>query len=73
MNSKLSYLYYFLFICLLMNQNLFASSGGGSMSKEEIKRKGRMRSPMVLHCIDDYLKGNNYPLTLLNYFQHDRK
>ena len=37
MNPKLSYLYYFLFICLLMNQNLFASSGGGSMSKEEIK------------------------------------
>ena len=24
-------------MCLLMNQNLFASSGGGSMSKEEIK------------------------------------
>ena len=43
------------------------------MSKEEIERKGRMRSPMVLHCIDDYVKGNSYPLTLLNYFQHDRK
>jgi len=37
MNPKLSYLYYFLFMCLLMNQNLFASSGGSSMSKEEIK------------------------------------
>mgnify|MGYP000222828365 FL=1 len=37
MNSKSSYLYYFLFMYLLMNQNLFASSGGSSMSKEEIK------------------------------------
>jgi|TARA_B100001250_G_scaffold52056_1_gene40641 ADP-ribose pyrophosphatase YjhB (NUDIX family) len=43
------------------------------MSKEEIERKGRMRSPMVLNCIDDYLTGNSYPLTLLNDFQHDRK
>ena len=37
MNPKLSYLYYFLFMCLLMSQNLFASSGGSSISKEEIK------------------------------------
>ena len=37
MNSKSSYLYYFLFMYLLMNQNLFASSGGSSMSEEEIK------------------------------------
>ena len=37
MNSKLSYLYYFLFIYLLTSQNLFASSDGSSMSKEEIK------------------------------------
>ena len=37
MNSKSSYLYYFLFMHLLMSQNLFASSGGSSMSEEEIK------------------------------------
>ena len=38
------------------------------MSKKEIERQNRIRSPMVLYCINDYLKGNNYPLTLLNYF-----
>ena len=38
------------------------------LDKKEIKKKGRMRSPMVIHCINDYLNGNNYPLTLLNYF-----
>ncbi|MDF1529183.1 MAG: NUDIX hydrolase [Sedimenticola sp.] len=26
----------------------------------------RLRSPMVLHCIDDYLTGCRYPLDLLN-------
>lgn len=25
----------------------------------------RLRSPMVLHCIDDYLAGKRYPLSLL--------
>ena len=38
------------------------------MDKEEIKSQERMRSPMVLHCINDYLKGNSYPLSLINYF-----
>ena len=38
------------------------------MNKEEIKKQGRIRSPMVLHCINDYLKGHSYPLSLLNYF-----
>ena len=37
MNSKLSFLYYFIFICTLINQNLFASSGNNTMSEEEIK------------------------------------
>ena len=41
MNPKLSYLYYFIFVCLLMNQSLFASSGGKSMSEEEIKNVSR--------------------------------
>ena len=26
----------------------------------------RLRSPMVLHCVDDYLAGKHYPLELLN-------
>ena len=38
------------------------------MSKKEIEQQDRMRSPMVLKCINDYLKRNSYPLTLLNYF-----
>ncbi len=38
------------------------------MSKKEIEKNNRMRSPMVLRCINDYLKGNSYPLALLNYF-----
>ena len=36
--------------------------------KEEIKSQERMRSTMVLRCINDYLKGNSYPLSLINYF-----
>jgi 8-oxo-dGTP pyrophosphatase MutT (NUDIX family) len=27
----------------------------------------RLRSPMVLRCIDDYLAGHRYPLSLLNH------
>ena len=38
------------------------------MDKEEIKSQERMRGPMVLRCINDYLKGNSYPLSLINYF-----
>ena len=37
MNSKSSYIYCVIFVYLLMNQNVFASSGGSSMSEEEIK------------------------------------
>ncbi|MES9885371.1 MAG: NUDIX hydrolase [Candidatus Sedimenticola sp. 6PFRAG1] len=37
------------------------------LSREELAAKGdRLRSPMVLRCIDDYLKGNTYPLSLFN-------
>ena len=37
------------------------------MTKSEIeKNQGRMRSPMVLTCINDYLSGRRYPLELLN-------
>jgi len=37
------------------------------LSREELARMaGSMRSPLVLHCVDDYLAGNTYPLSLLN-------
>ncbi|MCK5092739.1 MAG: NUDIX hydrolase [Gammaproteobacteria bacterium] len=36
------------------------------MSYEELVReKDKLRSPMVLHCIDDYLAGKQYPLELI--------
>ena len=39
------------------------------LSKEEIEsRQDKMRSPMVLNCINDYLSGKQYPLDLLNHF-----
>jgi 8-oxo-dGTP pyrophosphatase MutT (NUDIX family) len=38
------------------------------LSREEIEqRNAQLRSPMVLRCVDDYLAGHRYPLTLLNY------
>lgn len=37
------------------------------MHREELlARREQLRSPMVLHCIDDYLAGNCYPLEILN-------
>jgi len=33
-------------------------------SRDEVARL-RLRSPMVLHCIDDYLAGSRYPLSVL--------
>ena len=41
MNSAKNYIFYFVFICMFINQNLFASSGGKSMSEEEIKNVSR--------------------------------
>ena len=41
MNSKILYIFYFIFTCLLMNQNSFGSSGGSSMSEDEIKNVTR--------------------------------
>lgn len=36
------------------------------MSREELAAKPeKLRSPMVLRCIDDYLEGKKYPLDLL--------
>ncbi len=38
------------------------------LTREEISLLGsRLRSPMVLRCIDDYLAGKRYPLELFSY------
>lgn len=38
------------------------------MSRDDVAVLGdRLRSPMVLHCIDDYIAGKQYPLDLLNH------
>jgi 8-oxo-dGTP pyrophosphatase MutT (NUDIX family) len=38
------------------------------LTREQIAALGpQLRSPMVLHCIDDYLAGKRYPLDLFNY------
>ena len=38
------------------------------ISREQLsKREAELRSPLVLRCIDDYLRGARYPLGLLNY------
>ncbi|MFT5063794.1 MAG: ADP-ribose pyrophosphatase YjhB (NUDIX family) [Gammaproteobacteria bacterium] len=35
-------------------------------SRDELEQLGdKLRSPMVLKCVDDYLAGNHYPLELL--------
>jgi len=42
------------------------------LSRKELENnKDKMRSPMVLNCIDDYLAGKNYPLDLLNHYLPD--
>jgi len=35
---------------------------------EVVQRTAQLRSPMVLQCIDDYLAGHRYPLSLLTHF-----
>lgn len=42
------------------------------MSRDEMLREEqKLRSPMVLRCIDDFLAGNRYPLELLNHVDPD--
>lgn len=36
------------------------------LSRAELSASGRLRSPLVLRCIDDYLAGVRYPLDLLS-------
>lgn len=38
------------------------------LSRNELENNlSKLRSPMVLNCIDDYLAGKTYPLELLNH------
>jgi hypothetical protein len=38
------------------------------MSRDEIATaRTRLRSPLVLRCIDDYLRGCRYPLELIQH------
>lgn len=42
------------------------------LNREEAGARSReLRSPLVLQCIDDYLRGVRYPLTLLNHVLQD--
>ncbi len=37
------------------------------LTREELQNSGRLRSPFVLKCIDDYLDEIRHPLTLVNH------
>jgi len=40
------------------------------MTREELKAQSvKLRSPLVIRCIDDYLTGEQYPLELLRYIE----
>jgi hypothetical protein len=42
------------------------------MTREQIvARSTRLRSPMVLGCIDDYLDGTRYPLDVIRHVLKD--
>ncbi|MEE8320433.1 MAG: NUDIX hydrolase [Gammaproteobacteria bacterium] len=39
------------------------------LSRAEIEAQGnKMRSPMVMRCIDDFLSGKSFPLELINHY-----
>ena len=71
-NEDITYLRFCFFGTCIMKKNKRELDDGIIrivwMNKKEIEQQNRMRSPMVLHCINNYLEGNSYPLTLLNYF-----
>jgi 8-oxo-dGTP pyrophosphatase MutT (NUDIX family) len=35
---------------------------------EAMQRSDQLRSPLVLHCMDDYLRGQRFPLDLITHF-----
>jgi 8-oxo-dGTP pyrophosphatase MutT (NUDIX family) len=39
------------------------------MSRDELAGCGRLRSPLVLRCVDDYLAGKHYPLDVLSHLE----
>lgn len=42
------------------------------LSRDEVRARSReLRSPLVLQCIDDYLRGVRFPLTLLSHVLQD--
>jgi ADP-ribose pyrophosphatase YjhB (NUDIX family) len=42
------------------------------LTREELEtRLGHLRSPLVMHCINDYLAGKKYPLELLQHYESD--
>lgn len=41
------------------------------MDRTELADCGRLRSPLVLRCIDDYLAGHHYPLDVLAHLGPD--
>ncbi|MBI2992752.1 MAG: NUDIX hydrolase [Gammaproteobacteria bacterium] len=43
------------------------------MSRDQLAAaESRLRSPLVLRCIDDYLAGRNYPLSMLTHLPISR-
>lgn len=39
--------------------------------KQIVARASRLRSPMVLKCVDDYLAGRRYPLELIQHMRRE--
>ena len=39
--------------------------GAHWLDRKRLEREGRLRSPLVLRCFDDYLAGHSYPLGLI--------
>jgi 8-oxo-dGTP pyrophosphatase MutT (NUDIX family) len=39
------------------------------MGRDELAASGRLRSPLVLRCVDDYLAGKHYPLDVLTHLE----
>lgn len=42
------------------------------LTREEVISKNNLRSPMVLRCIDDYLAGIRYPLSLISVISSEQ-
>lgn len=72
-NTEITYLRFcFYGTCLKEHKDQALDDGilrAAWLSQEEVKKeKERMRSPMVMRCITDYLNGNRYPLDFLHHY-----